>query len=157
VATNYVQMRTTEQRIKYARENVALQRRTTGFLDVREKGGTINKVGLLQAQSLLYQTEAGIHELEISLRQFNNQLCILLGIHPEKLQANIGKKDIPEAPAEVAVGIPADLLRRRPDIRRAERQAAAQCAQIGVAESDLYPHITLIGTLDWSAAQFPNL
>ena len=79
-----------------------------------------------QARSTLEQTEAGIPELEITQRQAANQLCILLGIPPQDLQARLGSGPIPTAPAEVAVGIPADLLRRRPDVRRAERQAAAQ-------------------------------
>jgi outer membrane protein TolC len=64
---------------------------------------------------------------------------------------------IPTAPSEVAVGIPADLLRRRPDVRRAERQAAAQSAQIGIAEADFYPHISISGTIGYSAAEFKNL
>jgi NodT family efflux transporter outer membrane factor (OMF) lipoprotein len=115
-----------------------------------------------QAITLLKQTEAGIPELEISLRLANNQLCILLGIPPEDLRAKLGpppnaKEPIPTATPEVALGIPADLLRRRPDIRRAERQAAAQCALIGVAEADFYPHISLTGTLGYSAQQFKNL
>ena len=78
-------------------------------------------------------------ELEIGRRLASNQLCILLGIPLEELQQRLGPAPIPTAPLDVAVGIPADLLRRRPDVRRAERQAAAQCAQIGVAESDFYP------------------
>src|SRR6185295_4414898 len=105
----------------------------------------------------LEQTEALIPELLISLRQTNNQLCILLGIPPEELQAKLGPAPIPTTPPEVAVGIPADLLRRRPDVRRAERQAAAQSAQIGVAEAQFYPHIAITGTIGYSAEQFKNL
>jgi NodT family efflux transporter outer membrane factor (OMF) lipoprotein len=105
----------------------------------------------------LASTEAEIPELEISLRQSINQLCILLGMPPEDFRAKIGPAPIPVAPPEVAVGIPADLLRRRPDVRRAERQAAAQSALIGVAESDFYPHVSLIGTLGVSAQEFPGL
>ena len=106
---------------------------------------------MVQARSTLEQTEAQIPELEISLRQANNQLCVLLGIPPEELRARLGPGHILTAPAEVAVGIPADLLRRRPDVRRAERQAAAQSAQIGVAEADFYPHISITGTISYSA------
>src|SRR6266481_6341739 len=80
----------------------------------------------------------------------NNQLCILLGIPPEELEPKLGSAPIPTAPTEVAAGIPADLLRRRPDVRRAERQAAAQSAQIGVAEAELYPHISITGTINYS-------
>src|SRR4029077_13305375 len=101
--------------------------------------------------------EATIPELLITLRQFNNQLCILLGIPPEELRDKLGPAPILAAPPEVAVAIPADLLRRRPDVRAAERQAAAQCAQIGVAESNFYPHISITGTLGYSAEVFKNL
>src|SRR5205807_4582933 len=104
-----------------------------------------------QARSTLEQTEAQIPELLISLRQTNNQLCILLGIPPEELGPKLGSAPIPTAPTEVAAGIPADLLRRRPDVRRAERQAAAQSAEIGVAEADFYPHISITGSVSYSA------
>jgi outer membrane protein TolC len=110
-----------------------------------------------QAGTVLRQTEATIPQLEISLRQFQNQLCILLGIPPEDLLKKIAPGNIPEAPPEVVLGIPADLLRRRPDVREAERRAAAQCALIGVAESAFYPHISLIGTMDYTAERFKDL
>src|SRR5713101_6797469 len=156
VATNYVQLRTFEQRIEYTGAKVELQRETLKVVEARFKAGTTTKLDVAQARSTLEQTEATIPELEISLRQFNNQLCILLGIPPEELGAKLGSAPIPTAPAEVAAGIPADLLRRRPDVRRAERQAAAQSAQIGVAEADLYPHIAITGTIGYSAQQLKD-
>src|SRR5205823_1451639 len=94
---------------------------------------------------------------EIALRMASNQLCTLLGIPAQELQAKLGPAAIPTAPPEVAAGIPADLLRRRPDVRRAERQAAAQSAEIGVAEAEFYPHIAITGTIGYSAEQFKNL
>jgi NodT family efflux transporter outer membrane factor (OMF) lipoprotein len=154
---NYDQLRTTEQRIKYAKQNVELQRQTLTLVEARFKAGTVSELDLDQARSTLAQTEATIPELEISLRQFNNQLCILLGIPPEELRPRLGPAPILNAPPEVVVGIPADLLRRRPDVRAAERQAAAQSAQIGVAESNFYPHISLTGTLGYSAEFFKDL
>jgi NodT family efflux transporter outer membrane factor (OMF) lipoprotein len=157
VATNYAQMRITEQRIKYAQENVKLQRETLAIVEARFRRGTTSKLDLAQARSTLEQTEATIPELEISLRQFNNQLCILLGMPPEELRAKLGAGPIPTAPVEAAVGIPADLLRRRPDVRRAERQAASQSAQIGVAEAEFYPHIAINGTWQYSAEFFKDL
>jgi NodT family efflux transporter outer membrane factor (OMF) lipoprotein len=157
VATAYTQLRITEQRIKYTRENVALQRETLKIVESRFAAGTVTKLDLAQARSTLEQTEASIPELLISLRQFNNQLCILLGMPPEELRAKLGAGNIPTAPVEVAVGIPADLLRRRPDVRRAERQAASQSAEIGVAESDFYPHIAINGTWLYSAEFFKDL
>jgi NodT family efflux transporter outer membrane factor (OMF) lipoprotein len=157
VATTYAQMRITEQRITYARQNVELQRETLAIAEARFKAGTVTKLDVAQARSTLEQTEATIPGLEINLRQFNNQLCILLGMPPEELRARLGPGPIPTAPVEVAVGIPADLLRRRPDVRKAERQAAQQSAEIGVAEAEFYPHISITGTWEYQAEFFKNL
>jgi len=157
VATNYVQMRTTEQRIKYAKDNVELQQKTVKVIEARKEVEVARQLDVDQARSVLAQTEAGIPQLEITLRQTTNQLCILLGIPPEELRAKLGPGPIPTTPPDVAVGIPADLLRRRPDVRRAERQAAAQSAQIGLAESDFYPHISILGTIGYSAQEFKDL
>ncbi len=157
VVTNYVILRTLEQRIQIARENVELQRKTLQIAQARFNGGTGTELDVDQAQSTLSQTQALIPLLESQLRQANNALCVLLGIAPENLVARLGAGGIPTAPLEVAVGIPADLLRRRPDIRRAERLAAAQSAQIGIAEADFYPRISLSGNMGYSAEHFVQL
>jgi outer membrane protein TolC len=177
VATAYVTYRTTEQRIKYATENINIQTKVLEITKAQLAAGKIPKMDVDQAESTLYATQAGIPELEITLRAANNQLCVLLGIPPEDLlprldperfrraaaEAVIGGMayglypTIPSAQPSVAVGIPADLLRRRPDVRRAERLAAAQCAQIGVADADFYPHIAIDGTLNYQAARFKDL
>jgi outer membrane protein TolC len=87
-----------------------------------------------------------------------NGLCLLVGLPPGSLQAELSEpRPTPETPAEVVVGIPADLLRRRPDVRRAERQAAAQSARIGLAESEFYPHLAITGTIAFQAEQFGDL
>jgi NodT family efflux transporter outer membrane factor (OMF) lipoprotein len=157
VATNYVQYRTAEERIKYATRNVNIQTKVLEITQASFDVGKINKIDLDQAQSTLFQTRAGIPELEINLRTASNRLCILLGMPPEQLRDKLGTAPIPLTPPDVVVGIPADLLRRRPDVRRAERQAAAQSAQIGVAESAFYPHIAIDGTIDYQAARFRDL
>jgi NodT family efflux transporter outer membrane factor (OMF) lipoprotein len=157
VATAYVQYRTAEERIKYGTKNVAIQTEVLKIVKAQFAAGKITKVDLDQAESTLYETQAGISELEIALRTANNQLCILLGMPTEQLKPRLGTAPIPVAPVDVAVGIPADLLRRRPDVRRAERQAAAQCAQIGVAVSSFYPHISIGGSIDYQAARFKDL
>jgi NodT family efflux transporter outer membrane factor (OMF) lipoprotein len=172
VATNYVLLRIFEERIRYAKLNVIEQQKAVDRVAARLQLGVAKGLDLDQVKSVLYQTAAGIPELEIGLRQANNQLCILLGIPPEELRLKLSPAEpegttwwrrrspttrIPIPPPEVAVGIPADLLRRRPDVQRAERQAAAQSALIGVAEADFYPHISIVGTFGWSAAKFRNL
>jgi len=157
VATNYVTIRRVEEQIKLAKANVELQRKTLEIAEARFKGGTATELDVDQAQSNLSQTQSEIPQFEVQLRLASNQLCILLGIPPSDLQTRLGAGAIPVAPVDVAVGIPADLLRRRPDVLRAERQAAAQSAQIGIAESDFYPRIALTGTLGYSAEHFSNL
>jgi NodT family efflux transporter outer membrane factor (OMF) lipoprotein len=127
------------------------------IVEARYKAGTVTGVDLHQATSTLAQTQSQIPELEITLRQAQNHLCVLLGIPPEDLRAKLGTAPIPTAPSEVAIGIPAELLRRRPDVRRAERLAAAQSAQIGIAEAEFYPAIAISGTIGYSAQQFKDL
>jgi NodT family efflux transporter outer membrane factor (OMF) lipoprotein len=157
VATEYVRIRTLQQRIAYARENIRLQGETFKIATARFKGGEVSELDANQAQSDLSRTEALIPQLEIPLRAASNRLCILLGMPPEELTRRLGDAPIPIAPEVVAIGIPAELLRRRPDVRRAERKAAAQCARIGVAVSDLYPAISVSGSLGWSAQDIPGL
>lgn len=156
-AAAYISIRTLQKQIDYSKENVEIQRQTLKIVEARFKVGTVTAVDLRQAKSTLAQTESQIPELEISLRQAQNQLCTLLGMPPEDLRVRLGKAPIPTAPPQVGVGIPAELLRRRPDVRRAERQAAAQSAQIGVAEADFYPALTINGTVGYSAEQFSQL
>jgi NodT family efflux transporter outer membrane factor (OMF) lipoprotein len=157
VATNYSQLRTFEQRITYATENVKVQQDTLQIVEARFKASTISALDVDQARSTLNATQATLSELEIGLRQAQNRLCTLLGIPPEDLMARIGHRPIPTAPPDVVLGVPADLLRRRPDVRAAERRVAAQSEQIGIAESDLYPHFTINGTLGASAEKFSQL
>jgi NodT family efflux transporter outer membrane factor (OMF) lipoprotein len=157
VATYYVQLRTLEQQLAYLRANVVLQRESLSIAQAQFKGGQVTELDPDQAQSLLSQTESEIPAVEAAIRQTANQLCILLGIPPEHLREKLGEAPIPKTPTDVAVGIPADLLRRRPDVRRDERLAAAQCAAIGIAEADFYPAVTILGTIGYSADQFGSL
>ncbi len=126
VATAYVNVRVYEQQIMLTRANVVLQTETLKLVKARFDGGQVSELDVDQAQSLLSQTEAQIPVLEINLRIANNQLCVLMGRPMVNLEPQIGPANIPTAPADVVVGIPADLLRRRPDVRNAERLAAAQ-------------------------------
>jgi NodT family efflux transporter outer membrane factor (OMF) lipoprotein len=157
VATNYVQYRTLEQQLVYARANVKLQTDILNIATARFKGGQTSKLDVNQAQSNLSATKVLIPQLEIAIRETTDRLCLLLGTPPEDLRNRLGQGSIPTAPPSVAVGIPGDLLRRRPDVRRAERAAAAQSAQIGIAESDFYPQISLHATFGWSAEHLKDL
>jgi len=148
VARTYFEIRTFEQRLAVARENVKLQEESLDIAAARYEGGVADQLDETQAKALLKQTQATIPSLEAGLRQAKNALAILLGILPTEVQDILGPPNpIPAAPIEVAVGIPAELLRRRPDIRLAEFQAAAQSAQIGIAKADLYPSFSLVGSI----------
>lgn len=157
VGRNYVEYRTLEERLRLARASVELFKTMLEVPKARYQADESNRVAYDLAQANLYQAQALVASLEIGQRQASNRLCILLGMTPRDLEKELGQAPIPVPPTEVAVGIPADLLRRRPDIRRAERDAAAQSAVIGIAESEFYPHISLVGTLGWSAEDLDDL
>lgn len=158
VASAYVIIRTLEQRLAFARSNVELQQRGLRLADVRFEGGMSTELDVQQARSLLRNTEAGIPVLEIGIRQAKHGLSILLGTPPSDLQEVLkGPSAIPTAPEQVAIGIPADLLRRRPDIRFAEFQAATQCAMIGMSKAELYPHFVLAGSIGFAAGDGNDL
>ena len=147
-ANSYTQIRTLEKRIEIARENLKVQTESLRIAEARFHGGTTSERDVEQARTILFNTKAAIPVLEAQLRQNKDALCVLIGIPPDNLTDVLADPTgIPVPPPQVAVGIPADLLRRRPDIRSAELQAAAQCAQIGVAKADLYPAFSLGGTL----------
>ncbi len=156
-AATYVQMREFQQRINYARSNVEAQKGSLKIASDRFEGGATSKMDVTQAQSNVGLTDSLIPALESQLRQANNRLCILLGIPPRNLTVELGSGPIPSAPNEVAVGIPAELLRRRPDVRRAEREVAVQSAQIGVAAADLFPAFTISGAMNWQAQKFGQM
>ncbi len=150
VARAYLQIRTFEQRIRLAQENVKLQQRSLDIVSVRFRNGAVSELDVQQAKSLLFTTKSLVPELQRGLRQTQNGLAVLLGMMPGEIQGLLDGSedaDIPAAPAQVAVGLPADLLLRRPDIRSAELTAAVQNAQIGIAQADLYPSISLAGQI----------
>ncbi|MBW2412314.1 MAG: efflux transporter outer membrane subunit [Deltaproteobacteria bacterium] len=153
VARTYILLRTSEERLAVAQENVKIQDRSLRIAEVRFNAGAVTELDVTQARSLLRGTEASIPQFEIDIRQFKNALAILLGKLPGEIDEMLGEPGlIPKVPAEVAVGIPTELLRRRPDIRFAERQLAAQSALIGFAKADLYPHFSLFGSVGFTTA-----
>ena len=157
VAQSYIDVRTAEQRLNYARKNVEDQKVSLHLAQVKYENGATTKLDVTQGESNLAQTEATIPPLEAARRQAANQLCILMAMPPREMDGVLGRSDIPSASPTVAVGVPADLLCRRPDIRRAEREAAAQSAQIGVATAALFPHISISGTIFYDAQRFQDL
>jgi NodT family efflux transporter outer membrane factor (OMF) lipoprotein len=157
VGSAYILIRTLENRLNIARRNVEIQQESLQIATARFKGGTTSQRDVEQANTVLSSTQASIPTLESQLRQTKNALCVLLGLPPQHLAELLGSPgNIPAPPPQVAVGIPADLLRRRPDIQSAEFRAAAQCAQIGVAKAELYPAFSLSGDFGFQAANILN-
>jgi NodT family efflux transporter outer membrane factor (OMF) lipoprotein len=152
VARTYTTIRTLEERIRLAKKNSSLQEDGLELVMHQFEAGIVTELDVYQAKTLLSATLATIPNLQSSLQQSRNALAILLGMIPDDLSGLLqGIDKIPEVTSDIAVGIPADLLRRRPDIRQAEMQTAAQSAQVGVALTELYPSFTLFGSLGWSA------
>jgi NodT family efflux transporter outer membrane factor (OMF) lipoprotein len=148
VANTYIALRTAEERIRIARENVDIQEQTLKIVEARFTYGTVTQLDVEQARTVLFNTLATLPTLETQRRQARDALSVLLGMPPNDLSDLLsGPSTIPVSPPQIIVGIPADLLRRRPDIRSAELQAVAQSAQIGVAKADLLPAFSLIGNL----------
>lgn len=153
VAATYIGIRTTEALISIARDNVHKQRDALKIARAKFQAGGESEVSVFQATTVLEATESAIPQLEIQLEQGRNALCVLLGIPPQSLTQLLARsRGIPTAPRAIAVGIPADLVRRRPDVLAAELAALAQSEKIGVAESELYPAISISGTFGGSAS-----
>jgi NodT family efflux transporter outer membrane factor (OMF) lipoprotein len=148
VARAYAVIRTFEVLLDQARTNAALQEEGLRIAESRFRNGATSELDVSQATTLLESTRATIPELEASLAQAENALSTLLGQPTGTLQTLLqGSSGIPVAPPQVSVSVPAELLRRRPDIRSAEFQAVAQSARIGIAKADLYPSFSLSGEI----------
>ncbi len=157
VAATYVDIRTLQTQLELVRKNVDNQRKTYELTENRFLGDEASDIDVQQAKSSLAQTESLVPDLEIDLRIAQNQLCLLLGIPTEDLLPMLGEGKIPDVAPEIAVGIPSVVLLRRPDVRRAERNLAAQSELIGIATSDLYPQITLSGEVGSTATRLGDL
>jgi NodT family efflux transporter outer membrane factor (OMF) lipoprotein len=152
VASSYVILRTLETRLAIAEKNVEVQKRSLQIADVRFRNGLTTELDVQQAKALLYNTESLIPFLEAGIVKTKHAISLLLGEPPGQLSEILGKSQfIPVGPASIAVGVPGELLRRRPDVRRAEMMAAAQSGAIGVAKADLYPAFRLIGSVGYVA------
>jgi NodT family efflux transporter outer membrane factor (OMF) lipoprotein len=153
VARSYITIRTLEERLAIARANIELQQESLRIATVRFKNGATTELDVQQALTNLSETQATVPAIKRALRQSRNALSVLLGMLPSDLEEILGPAGtIPVAPENVTVGVPAELLRRRPDVRSAELQASAQSALIGVAKSDLYPSFTLTGSIGYETS-----
>lgn len=158
VGSAYVDTRAFQTRLDFANQNVAAQEHSLELTRDRFNAGLTSALDVAQAEQNLAQTKSTIPALEIGLEAALNRLAVLLGEAPgslhDELQEHAG---LPQPDDKVAYGIPADLLRRRPDIRQAERLLASQTARIGIATADLYPTLSLGGSIGLEALDFENL
>jgi len=158
VGSAYVDARSFQTRLDFATQNVTAQENSLELTRDRFNAGLTSALDVAQAEQNLAQTRSTIPALEIGLEASLNRLAVLLGEAPgnlhDELQAHAG---LPRPDDQVAYGIPADLLRRRPDIRQAERLLASQTARIGIATADLYPTLSLGGSVGLEALDFDNL
>ncbi len=148
VALNYVEVRSFQTRVAVAEANRDAQAKTLELVQANFEGGEVSRLDVEQARSNLESTRSKIPAFETALAQAKHRLAVLLGQPPGSLNEELRKrKPVPLAPPRVAVGVPANVMRRRPDVRRAERELAAQTAKVGVVKADLYPKFILIGSI----------
>jgi NodT family efflux transporter outer membrane factor (OMF) lipoprotein len=158
VARNYIALRGYQRQLEVARSNIATQRDTGELTAVRAKAGLATELDVSRAEAQLALTEAVVPELESLIANTAHRLGVLLGKQPGALLSDLqAVEPIPATPREVPVGLPSELLRRRPDVRRAEAEIIAQTAKLGVARSELYPKFQLTGLLGRTATSLGGL
>ncbi|HXE56283.1 MAG TPA: efflux transporter outer membrane subunit, partial [Tepidisphaeraceae bacterium] len=158
VALNYVELRGYQRQVAIAHDNLHVQQQSLALTEDRYHAGVTTQLDVSRAQAQVATTAAGIPSLDANVHQVIHRISVLLGEHPTALAGELSKPEqIPPAPPSVPVGVPTDLVRRRPDIRRAERQLAAATARVGVATAQLYPRLSLSGTFGFDATKFTHI
>ena len=148
----YATVRSLEEQLRIAQDNVDIQQRSFDIAQVLFENGADSELDMQQARTLLLSTQASIPGLEIALAQSQNALSVLLGQAPGAIRETLAQgAGIPVIPADIAIGLPADMLRRRPDVRQAELQARSANALVGLAQADLYPSFSLTGSIGLAA------
>jgi NodT family efflux transporter outer membrane factor (OMF) lipoprotein len=158
VALTYLDIRTYQARLAAASANINSQKQVQELTQSKFKYGLATSLDVAQAERILASSEAAVPPLRMALAKAINTMAVLLGRQPGALYTELSKPEaIPLPPGNVTLGMPADLLRQRPDIRKAERQLAAQTARIGVAKADLYPSLSLTGSFGYESINTNDL
>ncbi len=158
VAVNYIDARSYQAQLAIAKASLESQQSTYELAVAKYESGLATELDVVQALQTVESTRAQVPALESGLRQSVNAIAVLLGERPGAVDAELADaKPVPVIPSEIAVGLPADLVRRRPDIRSAERQVAAQTARLGVAYANLAPSFSLTGSLGLNSITIANL
>ena len=158
VARNYCELRGLQYQLAVARTNAQVQEETLRIVEAKLRGGRATELDVARARAQYESTLALIPSLESAIQQTIHRLGVLSGREPAALAPQLEPaRPLPRLPERIPVGNPADLLRRRPDVQEAERALAAATARIGVATADLFPRVTLLGTLGWQADTLSRL
>ena len=158
VARNYVELRGYQQQFEISDRNLQTQRQTLELTMDRTHKGAATQLDVTRAAAQVSTTEAQLPLLRNLQWQAMHRLAVLIGQQPGALVETLSAvKPVPVPPAEVPIGVPAELLRRRPDIRRAERDLAAATARVGMATADLYPRFSLTGSFSLQSSNFSDL
>ncbi len=163
VAQNYIALRGSEHELQVTRKNEKTQNETLDLQRAKLSAGIASDLTVAQSEAQLAATESQIPALEYQVQQAVYRLALLLDKDPDVLEGELTPAsstlsvEVPQGPANVPPGIPSELLRRRPDIRQAERELGAATANIGVAESALFPHLDLTGSLGLESRKLKDI
>ena len=157
IAKNYVALRTAQERLQYALENVKSQKDTLRIVNARYEAELVSEVDLLQSEQNLAAAQSNIPLFHARINELSNSLAILLGKNPGTLNSELKQSyGIPHVPEKTVVQVPREILRQRPDIREAERLLAQETAEVGIATAEEYPRFNLNGTFGYDSKEFDN-
>lgn len=158
VASAYINLRELQQELAVVQKNCASQKAVLKITEVRYNTGLVSKLDVAQAKSVFFSTKASIPQIESGINQYITTLAILLGTYPQEVRpALTAPRTLPDYMEPIGVGLPADLLLRRPDIRSAERSVNAQAALVGASKSDWLPQVFLKGSVGYAAKDLKDL
>ena len=158
VASAYINLRELQQELAVVQKNCASQEAGLKITEVRYNTGLVSKLDVAQAKSVFFSTKASIPQIESGINQYITTLAILLGTYPQEVRpALTAPGTLPDYMEPIGVGLPADLLLRRPDIRSAERSVNAQAALVGASKSDWLPQVFLKGSVGYAAKDLKDL
>lgn len=158
VASSYIQLRELQQELKVVERNCASQAAVLKITEVRYNTELVSKLDVAQAKSVYFNTKASIPQLESGINQYITSLAVLLGTYPQEIRPVLERVgELPDYMEPISIGIPADLLMRRPDIRSAEHQINAQAASLGASKSDWLPQVFIKGSVGYASKDFKDL
>lgn len=158
VASAYINLREFQQQLEVVKKNVASQEEVLKITEVRYNTGLVAKLDVAQAKSVLYSTRASIPQLEAGINQYITTLAVLLGMYPQEIRPGLETVGtLPDYMEPIGVGMPVDLLLRRPDVRSAERNVNAQAALLGASKADWLPKVFLKGSFGYAARDLKDL